>query len=156
MITLDILIHSNPVMLKAVKSYPHQHYLFLCTKYLKGLTRLSREWMNRILKNFGLNQLDIEVYVYLSKNEPTKIKKIAEVLKMGEGQLYCSIRRLCLKGMIKADYRRPYRFSAVSFDKVLDHFAMNNREEARYIEENMEHILTLWRTEIQRDQTNDN
>jgi hypothetical protein len=50
--------------------------------------------------------------------------------------------------MISASQERPARFSAVSFDKVLDLFIQANREEAQRIEENKEQILSIWRSKI--------
>lgn len=59
-----------------------------------------------------------------------------------------SLKSLQRKGIVRASQERPTRFSAVSFDKVLDQFIKANREEAQRIEENKEQILSMWRSKI--------
>jgi sugar-specific transcriptional regulator TrmB len=109
---------------------------------------LSKEWMVKTLESLGLKHLDAEVYVYLAQNYPQKAKDISEALETYKRQLYRSLKSLQRKGMISASQERPARFSAVSFDKVLDQFIEANREEAQRIEENKEQILSMWRSKI--------
>ena len=100
--------------------------------------------MVKTLESLGLKHLDAAVYVYLSQNDPQKAKDIAEALETYKRQLYRSLKNLQRKGMISASQERPARFSAVSFDKVLDQFIIVNREEARRVEQNKERILAHW------------
>jgi sugar-specific transcriptional regulator TrmB len=104
--------------------------------------------MLKTLENLGLKHLDAEVYVYLAQSNPQKARDIAEALETYKQQLYRSLRKLQRKGMVSASQERPARFSAVSFDKVLDLFIKNNREEAQRIEESKEQILSMWRSKI--------
>src|SRR3990170_6793334 len=112
---------------------------------------LSKEWMVKMLESLGLKHLDAEVYVYLAQNDPKKARDIAQALETYKRQLYRSLKNLQRKGMVSASQERPARFSAVSFDKVLDQFIKANREDAERIEENKEQILLTWRTEILGD-----
>ena len=112
---------------------------------------MSKEWMLKTLERLGLKHLDAEVYVYLVQNDPQKARDITEALETYKRQLYRSLRNLQRKGMVNASQERPARFSAVSFDKVLDQFIKANREDAERIEENKEQILLTWRTEILGD-----
>jgi sugar-specific transcriptional regulator TrmB len=107
--------------------------------------------MLKTLESFGLKHLDAEVYVYLVQNYPQKARDIAEALETYKRQLYRSLRKLQRKGMVSASQEHPARFSAVSFDKVLDRFIEANREEAQRIEENKEQILSMWRSKILGD-----
>ena len=109
---------------------------------------MSREWMVKTLESLGLKHLDAEVYVYLTQNDPQKARDITEALETYKRQLYRSLRNLQRKGMVSASQERPARFSAVSFDQVLDQFIKANREEAQHIEENKEQILSMWRSKI--------
>jgi sugar-specific transcriptional regulator TrmB len=122
--------------------------IFLSTIRQKGWRKLSREWMLKTLESLGLKHLDAEVYVYLAQNEPQKAREISEVLETYKRQLYRSLRNLQHKGLVRASQERPARFSAVAFDKVLDHFSKANREEANRVEENREKILSVWRSMI--------
>jgi sugar-specific transcriptional regulator TrmB len=110
--------------------------------------RMSREWMLKTLEGLGLKQLDAEVYIYLAQNDPQKAREIAETLETYKRQLYRSLKSLQSKGIVNASQERPARFSAVSFDKVLDLFIKANRAEVNRIEENREQILLIWRSKI--------
>jgi sugar-specific transcriptional regulator TrmB len=109
---------------------------------------LSKEWMLKTLKSLGLKHLDAVVYVYLLQNDPQKARDIAEALETYKRQLYRSLKSLQRKGMVSASQEHPARFSAVSFDKVLDSFIISNRETAQYVEQNKEQILSFWRSKI--------
>jgi sugar-specific transcriptional regulator TrmB len=107
--------------------------------------------MFKTLESLGLKHLDAEVYVYLAQNQPKKAREISEALETRKRQLYRSLRKLQCKEMVRASQERPARFSAISFDKVLDQFIEANREEAQRIEEDKEQILLMWRSKILGD-----
>jgi sugar-specific transcriptional regulator TrmB len=104
--------------------------------------------MVKTLESLGLKHLDAEVYVYLMQHNPQKARDIAEALETYKRQLYRSLESLRRKGLVSASQERPARFSAVSFDKVLNQFIETNREEAQRIEENKEKFLSMWRSKI--------
>ena len=115
-------------------------------KLIEGWRNLSKELMLKMLESLGLKHLDAEVYLYLVQNDPQKAKDIAEALETYKRQLYRSLKSLQHKGMVNVSQERPARFSAVAFDKVLDQFIKANKEEAERIENNKEHILSIWRS----------
>jgi sugar-specific transcriptional regulator TrmB len=121
-------------------------FFFLSEK--RGQMKLSREWMVKTLQSFELKRLDVEVYLHLVQHDPQKAKDIAEALETYKRQLYRSLKNLQRKGMVSASQEHPARFSAVTFDRVLDKFMEANREEAQHIEENKEQILSMWRSKI--------
>jgi len=104
--------------------------------------------MVKTLESLGMKHLDAEVYVYLAQHDPQKARDIAEALETYKRQLYRSLQSLQRKGMVSASQERPARFSAVSFDKVLDQFIKTNREKAQRIEQNREKILSSWHLTI--------
>ena len=106
--------------------------------------------MLKTLESLGLKHLDAEVYVYLVQNDPKKARDIAEALETYKRQLYRSLKSLQRKGMVSASQERPARFSAVPFDKVLDRFIQANKEDAERMEQNKNHILSIWRSEVLR------
>ena len=106
--------------------------------------------MLKTLESLGLKHLDAEVYVYLVQNDPKKARDIAEALETYKRQLYRSLKSLQRKGMVSASQDRPARFSAVAFDKVLDRFIQANKEDAERMEQNKNHILSIWRSEVLR------
>jgi sugar-specific transcriptional regulator TrmB len=107
--------------------------------------------MLKTLESLGLKHLEAEVYVYLSKTEPQKAQEISKALETYKRHLYRSLKNLQRKGMVTASQERPARFSAISFDKVLDRFSKADREEADRIEENKGQILSMWRSKILGD-----
>jgi sugar-specific transcriptional regulator TrmB len=109
---------------------------------------LSKEWMLKTLESLGLKRLDAEVYVYLVQNNPQKARDLAKALETYKRQLYRSLRKLQRKGMVSASQERPASFSAVSLDKVLDHFSEASREAAQFIEDNKEQIISMWHSKI--------
>jgi sugar-specific transcriptional regulator TrmB len=106
--------------------------------------------MLKMLESLGLKHLDAEIYVYLVRNEPQKARDIAEALETYKRQLYRSLESLRRKGMVDVSQDRPARFSAVSFDKVLDRFIQANKEDAERMEQNKKHILSIWQSEVLR------
>jgi sugar-specific transcriptional regulator TrmB len=121
---------------------------FLTVIRQKDEVDLSKEWMLKTLESLGLKHPDAEVYVHLVQNDPQKARDIAEALETYKRQLYRSLKSLQRKGLVSASQERPARFSAVAFDKVLDLFIIENREEAQRIEENKEQLLSMWRSKI--------
>ena len=107
---------------------------------------MSKDWMLKMLESLGLKHLDAEVYLYLVQNKPQEARNIAEALETYKRQLYRSLKNLQRKGMVNVSQERPARFSAVAFDKVLDQFIKANKDEAERIEDNKEHILSIWRS----------
>ena len=110
--------------------------------------QMSKELVLKTLERFGLKRLDAEVYVYLVQNNPQKARDLAKALETYKRQLYRSLRKLQRKGMVSASQERPASFSAVSLDKVLDHFSEASREVAQFIEDNKEQIISMWHSKI--------
>jgi sugar-specific transcriptional regulator TrmB len=104
--------------------------------------------MLKTLESLGFKHLDAEVYVYLLQNDQQKAKDIAKALETCKRRLYRSLESLRRRKMVSASEECPARFSAISFDKVLDQFVKANREEAQFVEKNREQILSMWRSKI--------
>ncbi len=115
---------------------------------MKDETSLAKDWMVKTLESLGLKHLDAEVYVYLVQHDPQKARDIAEALETYKRQLYRSLKSLKRKRMVSASQERPARFSAVSFEQVLNQFIETNNEEAQRIEENREKFLSMWRSKM--------
>ena len=101
--------------------------------------------MLRTLESFGLKRVDAEVYVYLAKKGPQKGKEISKALKVQKPQLYRSLKNLQSKAIVSATLERPARFSAVSFEKVLDLFIRAKMEEAQAIQHEKSKLVSSWK-----------
>ena len=91
--------------------------------------------------SLGFKQADAEVYVSLTRNGSQKARDIADTLRTYKRQVYRSLRNLQDKGIVNASTERPARFSAISFEKVLDALIKANLDEAQRIEQEKEKIL---------------
>ncbi len=108
--------------------------------------RFSQEKVLKTLGDLGLTRLDSKIYVYLAKRGPLKGKEISKALKIQKYQLYRSLKRLQSKAIVSATLEHPARFSAVSFEKVIDLFIRTKLEEAKRIQHEKSELLSIWQT----------
>jgi sugar-specific transcriptional regulator TrmB len=106
--------------------------------------RLSQEQVLKTLIGLGLTRLDPQVYIYLAKRGPKKGQELSKALKLQKQQIYRSLKKLKSKGIVSATLEHPARFSAVSFEKVVDIFVKAKMAEAQRIQENKNEILANW------------
>jgi sugar-specific transcriptional regulator TrmB len=103
---------------------------------------LSQDQVLKTLVGLGLSRLDSQIYICLAKKGPQRGNEISKNLKVQNQQLYRSLKNLKSKGIVDATLEHPARFSAVSFDKVVDLFIKAKMAEAQLIQEKKEEILT--------------
>jgi len=107
---------------------------------------VSQEKFLKSLMDLGLKKSEAKVYFYLSKRGPKQANEIIKALKMKKQQLYPLIKNLQNKAIVESSLDRPARFSAVSFEKVLDLFAKAKMEEAKIIQQNKDNLLSDWQS----------
>jgi sugar-specific transcriptional regulator TrmB len=107
---------------------------------------MSQEKVLKTLESLGLPKPDAQVYIFLGKRGPQKGKDIAKALKMPKQHLYLVLKNLQSKGIVNATLERPAKFSALSFEKVLDLFVKAKMEEAQRIECGKNEILSDWQS----------
>ena len=105
--------------------------------------------MLKILVSLGFTEIDAQVYVYLTTEDPKKATDIAETLKLDKQQLYRSLERLQRKGMVKATLERPAHFSVVSIEKALDFLIETKKEQALTLQASRKELLSSWRAMIE-------
>jgi len=106
---------------------------------------VSEETIDRILKECGLRQSEVEVYVFLAKHGLLKSRDVARQLKKDSAQVLRVLKALQSRGLVEPTLETPQRFSAAPFEKVLDSFVKAKREEADLIERTKEDLLLYWR-----------
>ena len=106
---------------------------------------MGEETIDRILKECGLRQSEVEVYVFLAKHGMLKSRDVARQLKKDSAQVLRVLKALQGRGIVEPTLETPQRFSAVPFEKVLDSFVKAKREEADLIERTKEDLLLYWR-----------
>ena len=107
---------------------------------------LGQERVLQTLVGLGLTPLDSQVYLYLSKKGLQKGGEISDSLKMNKQQTYRSLKSLQGKGIVTATLEHPARFSAVSFEKLLDLFIKAKMDETQRLQQNKDEILAEWQT----------
>jgi sugar-specific transcriptional regulator TrmB len=111
-----------------------------------GEVKLSQEQVLKTLLGLGLTRLDSQVYIYLAKKGPQKGRDLLKGLKIPRQQLYRSLKNLQSKGIVSGTFEHPARFTAISFDKILDLFIKSKIAEAQLIQERKSEILTSWQS----------
>lgn len=104
----------------------------------------THEQVLKTLQDLGLTRLDSQVYIYLAKKGSLKGADISKGLKVQKWPLYRCLKHLQSKGIVTATLEHPARFSAVSFDKVVDIFVKVMMAEAQRIQESKNELLAKW------------
>lgn len=105
---------------------------------------MVQESIKIALKNFGLTEKEIEVYLFLGKKGAQKIGQIAKQLKMNKGLIYRLLKKLQKKGVVEATLESPTRYTAIPFEEIINSYVKSKREEAERIEEAKDSLLSDW------------
>ena len=106
---------------------------------------MSQEQVVKTLVGLGLTNMDARVYIFLAKKGPLKARDAAKALRIKRQQLYRSLKNLQSKAIVSATLEYPARFSAVSFEKVIDLFIRAKLEEAQNIQHDKTTLLASWK-----------
>jgi sugar-specific transcriptional regulator TrmB len=105
---------------------------------------LSQEQVLKTLANLGFDQVDAQIFIYLSKKGMQKANDVCKALKLTKQQIYPSLKRLQGKGIVSSTIEHPARFSALPFEEVLDLFIKAKIEETRSLQQSKPEILSIW------------
>lgn len=103
------------------------------------------------LKNFGLTEKEIEVYLLLTKRGTQKTSQISKELKMNKGLTYRILKNLEKKGVIEVTLESPTRYTTVPFEAVINSYIKSKHEEAKRIEDVKDSLLTDWNKISQKE-----
>jgi sugar-specific transcriptional regulator TrmB len=115
------------------------------------LDELSKERIIKALKGLGLTEVDAQVYVFLAKNGPHKMREIALALNLSERKVDRSLRELQSISIVKASIQVPLEFMAVPFEEVIDLFIEIKKEQAKTMQESREELLSNWKATIKKE-----
>lgn len=110
-----------------------------------GWADLGEETIRNTLKNVGLTEKEAQVYIFLAKHGVLKGGEIAKQTKTNKAEIYRILKSLQKKGIVESTLESPIRFTAVSFEKVLDSSIKAKQDEAAQIEKTKEEILAYWK-----------
>jgi len=106
---------------------------------------LSREPIKKALKNFGLTEKEVEIYIFLAKHGVQTAGEISKKCKMLRPHVYRILKSLQKKGVVELTLESPIRFFSVTFEKVLDKNIRNKREEFVSLEKAKKVLLDDWK-----------
>ncbi len=106
---------------------------------------LGQEALENALRNFGVTEKEVEVYIFLAKRGAQKTGHIARQLGKNKGLVYRILKSLQKKGLVEATLEYPARFTAVPFENVIDSFIKSKQKEVALIEERKKDLLLDWK-----------
>jgi sugar-specific transcriptional regulator TrmB len=106
-----------------------------------------------MLEDFGLSQVESEVYVYLAKIGPSKARDVAIGLRMTKQQLYPVLKSLKKKGIVTSRPERVALFSALAFEELLNFYMKLSSEKAKVVSETKQELVNAWREMTKHNNT---
>ncbi len=108
----------------------------------------------RLLMMLGIRRVDAKIYFYLATNGPKKGRDLAGDLGIYKQKLYRSLKNLKEKGLVKASSEHPATFAAITVEDSLDYFLEAKLEEAQFIKEKKDELLSRWQSMINNNSSN--
>lgn len=99
----------------------------------------------KLLERVGLSSVDAEVYIFLAKVGPQRIKDLTESLNRTKQQLYPALKSLQKKGIVNVCSKRSTIFSAIAFEELLNQHVELTIDRAQTIKETKQELLSSWR-----------
>lgn len=109
--------------------------------------------MLKTLESFGLSRVESEVYVYLAKTGPSKVRDLTIGLRMPRQQLYPILKRLKEREIVTVRPERTSLYSALTFSELLNRYVKINVEQAEIIRETKQELLDSWRNMEKQNNT---
>jgi sugar-specific transcriptional regulator TrmB len=100
----------------------------------------------KTLVSLGLSQTDAQIYINLATEGPAKARNIINDLQINKRQIYRSLKCLRNKGIAIANDERPFEFSAVPFEEVLDLLMEVKKEQVKSLQESREELVSSWQS----------
>ena len=106
---------------------------------------LSERAVRKILKEFGLTEKEMDIYIFLAKQGILKGGDLAKQTKTTKALVYRILRSLQAKGIVESTVEFPARFSAVPFENVIDLNIKSKLNDVARIKEEKNTLLTYWK-----------
>jgi sugar-specific transcriptional regulator TrmB len=106
---------------------------------------VGEETLKKVLKDFGLTDSEVEVYLFISKYGALSGTDVARLIRKDKAQVFRTLKNLQKKGLVEATLEVPMRFAPVAFEKVLELTIKAKKDEATRIESTKEQLLDYWK-----------
>jgi pimeloyl-ACP methyl ester carboxylesterase len=105
---------------------------------------LGKQTIRNALKEFGLTEKEVEIYVFLAKHGSLTGGEVSKQTKTHRALIYRILKNLQKKGVVESTLESPVRFFSVPFEKVLDENIKIKYEEASSLEKAKKNLLNDW------------
>ncbi len=106
---------------------------------------MGEENLKKVLRNFGLTDSEVEVYLFVSRHGVLSGTDIAHLIRKDKAQTFRTLKNLQTKGFVETTLEVPARFAPVTFEKVLELTVKAKQDEAAHIEEAKGQLLDYWK-----------
>jgi sugar-specific transcriptional regulator TrmB len=106
---------------------------------------LAEETLRKVLKDFGLTDSEVDLYLFVSKQGILSGTDAAHLLRKDKAQIFRTLKNLEMKGFMETTLEVPMRFIPVPFEKVLESTIKAKKEEAARIEDTKAQLLDYWK-----------
>jgi len=104
----------------------------------------------KILQNYGMDEEESRVYVYLLVQGPSGAGALARRLEINRVKAYRILKRLEGKGMVEAILGRPVRYSAMPLEEMVDRFIDEEKERVRLMEVEKKRLLEAYEKIVEK------
>jgi len=115
---------------------------------------LSKERIINAFKGLGFSNIDTQVYVFLAKEGPHKMREITLALNLQENKVHRSLTDLQNIRIVKASIKHPLEFAAIPFNEIIDLFIKIKKEQAKTIRQSKEELMKSWKKIIKKSTKN--
>lgn len=109
---------------------------------------MTEQTLLGLLQEYGLDERESRVYLYLSKSGESRAGTVAQALSISRGQSYTTLRDLQEMGIVYSVPGRPVRFAAVELPKAVDILIETHRAKERSMQKLKRDVLSLWEETI--------
>jgi sugar-specific transcriptional regulator TrmB len=115
---------------------------------------MSEESVRQLLKNIGLPEKEIDVYLFLSRQGHLKCEEIASNMKKSRPQIYKILRNLESRSMLETTLQYPTLYGAISLERVLDLNIKEKKRDVFLLAQARKEILKHWGGFLKKGQIN--
>lgn len=110
-----------------------------------GRIQLSEDGVRKVLRDLGLTEKEVDIYIFLAKHGAIKGGEISRRTKTHKGLVYRILSSLQSKGLVTATLEVPARFASVNFEEIIDSRIRSKQEDARQLEGARNDLLSYWK-----------
>lgn len=103
------------------------------------------EKVRKALKNIGLTEKEIDLYIFLAKQPALRSGEISKGLRTHRVEIYRILKSLQTKGAVEATLESPTRFIVIPLETVLDSFIKAKQQETIQMESTKQSVLNEWK-----------